>query len=141
MRTVSPGASRSTSTACRPSAPSTSSSSVSGTASRRNSGAPSSSGTAGSEAVTASPPVERVAHPGEQPALRLAVRLGLVLAAQGGQLPQQLLLLGVEPGGSGHLDVDDQVAPTGPPQPRRAVGPQRQDAAGLGAGADVEVLL
>ena len=43
---------------------------------------------------SSSAPVERVADPGEQPALRLAVRVGLVLAAQRGQLAQQLLLLG-----------------------------------------------
>src|SRR5687767_1022056 len=123
IRTRSPGESRSTSTACRPSAPSTSSSSDSARSATRNIGAPPSSGTAASEVVI-SAPVERVADPGEQPALRLAVGVGLVLTAQRRQLAQQLLLLWIEAGGRGDLDVDDEVAPPRAAQPRGAVGAQ-----------------
>src|SRR4051812_12176326 len=139
-RTCSPDVRRSTSTACRPSSPSTNSSSPSGRTSSRKSGAPSSSGTPTS-GVVMSASVERVADLGEQPALRLPVGLGLVLPAQRGELAQELLLLGVQSGRCGHLDVHEQVAPPGAAQPRRPVGPQRQHAAGLGARPDVEVLL
>ena len=52
---------------------------------------------------------------------------GAVLAAQGGQLAQQLLLLGVQPGRRLHLDVHDELAAAGTAQVLHAEAAQRQD--------------
>src|SRR5260221_8343650 len=86
------------------------------------------------------PAVEGVAEPGEEallPRLELAGR-GL-LAAQLGQIAQQLLLLGVEPAGRFHGHVDDQVTATATAQVLDAEAVQRDDLAGLRARPDVHV--
>jgi hypothetical protein len=61
------------------------------------------------------------------------------LPAQLGQLTEQFLLLGVEPGRGLHGHVDDQVAAARAVQVLHAVVVERDDLAGLGAGADVDV--
>jgi hypothetical protein len=71
---------------------------------------------------------------------RLELAGRLLLAAQLGQVTQQLLLLGVEPAGGLHRDVNDQVAAAGAVQVLDAKAVQRDDLAGLGARADVHVV-
>src|SRR5919202_3262837 len=138
-RTRSPGVSRSTSTACRPSAPSTSRSAVSGSSSSRNRGAPSSSGSRSSVGTLLTASLEQ---PGEEPAVALGTGGGrTVLAAQRGQLAQQLLLLGVQAGRRLDIHVHHQVASAGGAQPRSALGAQGEHAARLGARPDVDLLL
>src|SRR5690606_26968459 len=85
--------------------------------------------------------VERVAQAGEEALLagcELARRP--LLAAQLGQLPQQLLLGRVEAGRRLHVDVDQQVAPAGLVEPLHAAPVQGDDLARLRAGPDVDLL-
>src|SRR5262249_9158632 len=63
------------------------------------------------------PAVERVAQPGEEALLAgLELPRRRLLTPQLGQVTQQLLLLGVQPGRGLHGHVDDQVAAPGPVQ-------------------------
>src|SRR5215471_8989357 len=84
--------------------------------------------------------VERVPQPGEEPLLagREPARRGL-LTPELGQLLEQRLLLLVELGRRLHRHVDDQVTTAGVVQVPHPQPVQRDDLAGLGARADVEV--
>src|SRR5690606_17026291 len=85
--------------------------------------------------------VERVAQPGEEALLTGGELAGRpFLAAELGELPQELLLLGVELRGGLHVDVDVQVAPAGLVEPRDALAVQPDDLARLSARADVDLL-
>ena len=85
-----------------------------------NIGAPPSSGTPVSVLVIGQRPLNASRTRENRPPCASRCGLGLVLAAQRGQLAQQLLLLGVQAGRRRDLDVHEQVAPAGGPQPRRA---------------------
>src|SRR5690348_8041864 len=140
----SPGRSLRTA-ACRPSAPDrTTMSDSSAARSARNTGgctvlsrgclASGASRQAGSAAV------ERVAQPGEEPlGARREPARGRFLAAQLGQVPQQLLLLGVQLAGRLDGDVDDEIAAPVAVEVLDALAVQRDDLAGLGTGADVDI--
>src|SRR5690606_31291971 len=85
--------------------------------------------------------VERVPEAGEEALLAGGELAGRVLlATQLGELPEQLLLLGVEAGGGLDVDVDERVAPAALVEVRHAAPVQRDDLAGLGAGPDVDLL-
>ena len=63
----------------------------------------------------------------------MTAALRALLAAQRGQLAQQLLLLRVEPGRGLHVGVDDEVAAAGAAQVGDAEAAQGHRVAGLGA--------
>src|SRR5690606_32347498 len=71
---------------------------------------------------------------------RYLPRLRALLAALDGELAQQPLLLGGEPGRHGHLDVHVQVPATRALQVPDAEAAQRHDVAVLGARPDVDLL-
>src|SRR5690606_37938048 len=71
---------------------------------------------------------------------RYLPRLRALLAARDGELAQQPLLLGGEPGRHGHLDVHVQVPATRALQVLDAEAAQRHDVAVLGARPDVDLL-
>src|SRR6516165_1718150 len=84
--------------------------------------------------------VEGVAEAGEEALLpRLELARRLLFAAQLGQVAQQLLLLGVEPGRGLHRHVDDQVPAAVAVQVLHAQAVQRDDLPGLRTRADVDV--
>src|SRR6185312_608199 len=91
-------------------------------------------------AAARSAAVERVPQPGEEPVLagREPARRGL-LTPELGQLLEQRLLLLVELGRRLHRHVDDQVTAAGVVQVPHSQPVQRDDLAGLGARADVQV--
>ena len=135
--TRSPGASRRTVAACRPSAADPSTASRRSQRWRRRRCSPARTDRRSPGRV---PPRQRPLKasrsreknpcwPGREPAGRR------LLAAELGQLPEQLLLLGVELGRRLHGHVDDQVAAAGGVQVRDALAVQRDGLAGLGARA------
>src|SRR5436305_242850 len=127
--TGSPTCRRRTSTACRPSSPSTTTTPPG----EASSSAP--AGTRNSGDVTELLAVEGVAQAREETTCGGGARHGdlrLLLAAQAGQLAQQLLLLAVELGRRLDVEVHVEIATThAARQVRHAVRAHREDGAGL----------